>query len=71
MSAEDSMDDGTPIKLSVIIDRSDGSAVFDFTGAVPGTPGKKRRTGAFIFKKNLAFHTASHVASSFWVNEAE
>ncbi len=27
------MDDGTPIKLSVTIDRKDGSAVFDFAGA--------------------------------------
>ena len=31
--AEDQMDDGTPIRLSVTIDRRDGSAVFDFAGA--------------------------------------
>jgi N-methylhydantoinase B/oxoprolinase/acetone carboxylase alpha subunit len=32
VSAEDTMDDGSPIKLAVTIDRSDGSAVFDFEG---------------------------------------
>jgi N-methylhydantoinase B/oxoprolinase/acetone carboxylase alpha subunit len=26
------MDDGTPIKLAVTIDRRDGSAIFDFEG---------------------------------------
>jgi len=31
--AEDQMDDGTPIRLAVTIDRRDGSAVFDFAGA--------------------------------------
>ena len=33
VAAEDTMDDGTPICLAVTIDRSDGSAVFDFEGA--------------------------------------
>jgi N-methylhydantoinase B/oxoprolinase/acetone carboxylase alpha subunit len=33
ISAEDTMDDGSPIKLAVTIDRSDGSAVFDFEGS--------------------------------------
>ena len=32
MHAEDQMDDGTPIKLAVTIDRRDGSALFDFEG---------------------------------------
>jgi len=31
--AEDQMDDGTPIRLAVTINRRDGSAVFDFAGA--------------------------------------
>ncbi len=30
--SEDAMDDGTPIRLAVTIDRRDGSAVFDFEG---------------------------------------
>ena len=30
--AEDQMDDGTPIRLSITIDRRDGSAIFDFDG---------------------------------------
>lgn len=30
--AEDQMDDGTPLRLLVTIDRRDGSAVFDFEG---------------------------------------
>lgn len=30
--AEDFLDDGSPVVLSVTIDKSDGSAVFDFTG---------------------------------------
>ena len=34
--ARDQMDDGTPICLSVGIDRRDGSAVFDFEGAGSG-----------------------------------
>ena len=32
VTAEDCMDDGTPIRLAVTIDRRDGSAVFDFAG---------------------------------------
>jgi len=35
VEAEDFMDDGTPIRLSVTIDRRDGSAIFDFTGTGP------------------------------------
>ena len=34
MSAEDFMDDGTPIRLAVTIDRSSKSALFDFEGTV-------------------------------------
>jgi hypothetical protein len=30
--SEDVMDDGSPIRLSITIDRTQGSAVFDFTG---------------------------------------
>lgn len=33
--AEDQMDDGSPIRLSVTIDQRDGTAVFDFTGTGP------------------------------------
>lgn len=35
VSTRDQMDDGTPICLSVTIDRRDGSAVFDFDGTGP------------------------------------
>lgn len=35
VSADDIMDDGTPIKLAVTVNRRDGSAVFDFKGAEP------------------------------------
>ncbi|KAK9917414.1 hypothetical protein WJX75_004082 [Coccomyxa subellipsoidea] len=35
VTAEDQMDDGTPIRLAVTIDRRDGSAVFDFEGTGP------------------------------------
>ncbi len=31
LEAHDFMDDGTPIHLKVVIDQSDGSALFDFT----------------------------------------
>lgn len=31
--AEDSLDDGSPIRLKLTIDRTDGSATFDFTGS--------------------------------------
>lgn len=34
-SAEDFLDDGTPIRLAVTIDRRTGSAVFDFAGTGP------------------------------------
>ncbi|GAB4819425.1 hypothetical protein N2152v2_006471 [Parachlorella kessleri] len=33
--ADDQMDDGTPIRLSITIDRRDGSAIFDFDGTGP------------------------------------
>lgn len=36
MSTEDQMDDGTPIRLAVTVDRRDGSAVFDFEGGSDG-----------------------------------
>ena len=35
VTAEDAMDDGSPIVLAVTIDRAAGSAVFDFTGTGP------------------------------------
>ncbi|KAI8475487.1 MAG: Hydantoinase B/oxoprolinase-domain-containing protein [Monoraphidium minutum] len=35
VTAEDQMDDGSPIRLAVTIDRSDGSATFDFEGTGP------------------------------------
>jgi len=35
VSAEDFMDDGSRIRLSLTIDRRDGSALFDFTGTSP------------------------------------
>lgn len=34
-TAEDFLDDGTPIRLAVTVDRTAGSAVFDFTGTGP------------------------------------
>lgn len=33
VTTEDQMDDGTPIRLAVTVDRRDGSATFDFEGA--------------------------------------
>ncbi|XP_078458013.1 5-oxoprolinase isoform X1 [Lampetra planeri] len=39
VEAEDHMDDGTPIRLSVEINPADGSAVFDFTGTGPEVKG--------------------------------
>lgn len=39
VEAEDFMDDGTPIRLRLTIDRKKGSAVFDFTGTGPQVPG--------------------------------
>ncbi|XP_059827580.1 5-oxoprolinase [Hypanus sabinus] len=35
VSAEEFMDDGTPIRLTVKIDEAEGTAVFDFTGTGP------------------------------------
>ena len=35
VTALDHMDDGTPIALSVTVDRRDGSAIFDFEGTGP------------------------------------
>ncbi len=35
LSAQDYLDDGSPIVLKITIDRRDGSAVFDFTGTGP------------------------------------
>ncbi|XP_071594695.1 5-oxoprolinase isoform X1 [Heliangelus exortis] len=35
VEAEDSMDDGTPIRLRVQVDPQEGSAVFDFSGSGP------------------------------------
>ena len=34
VSAEEHMDDGTPIRLAVTIDRKDGSALLDFEGVL-------------------------------------
>jgi len=40
VSAEEHMDDGTPIRLAVTIDRKEGSALLDFEGVriMPHTP---------------------------------
>jgi 5-oxoprolinase (ATP-hydrolysing) len=35
LSAVDHMDDGTPIKLEITLDKDTGSAVCDFTGTGP------------------------------------
>jgi N-methylhydantoinase B/oxoprolinase/acetone carboxylase alpha subunit len=35
VECEDRMDDGTPIRLAITIDRRDGSAHFDFSGTGP------------------------------------
>ncbi len=32
VTSEDQMDDGTPIRLSITLDRQQGSALFDFEG---------------------------------------
>ena len=34
VSAEEHMDDGTPIRLAVTIDRKEGSALLDFEGGL-------------------------------------
>ena len=39
LQAEDFMDDGTPIVLTVTIDPDQGNAVFDFTGTGPQSEG--------------------------------
>lgn len=45
------MDDGTLIKLTVAIDREQGTAVFDWTGTGPQTLGNVSGSGS----SNLAF----------------
>ena len=35
LEAEDHLDDGSPIKLKITINRNDGSAIFDFCGTGP------------------------------------
>ncbi|GAX85880.1 hypothetical protein CEUSTIGMA_g13296.t1 [Chlamydomonas eustigma] len=47
--AEDQMDDGTPIKLEVTIDRRDGSAVFDFEGTGPEVYGNSNAPPAVAY----------------------
>jgi N-methylhydantoinase B/oxoprolinase/acetone carboxylase alpha subunit len=47
--AKDYMDDGTPIALSVTIDRNDGSAVFDFEGTGPQVLGNTNAPTAVTF----------------------
>jgi N-methylhydantoinase B/oxoprolinase/acetone carboxylase alpha subunit len=39
VATADQMDDGTPIRLAVTIDRRDGSALFDFEGGRGGCEG--------------------------------
>ena len=46
--SEDQMDDGTPIKLAVTINRKDGSAVFDFTGTGPQVFGNTNAPPAVV-----------------------
>ncbi len=65
------MDDGTPIKLSVTIDRKDGSAVFDFAGALlclstgPGCPGSLMHLPRHSCPADVASH-ASRGAEASW-----
>ena len=51
--AEDQMDDGTPIRLAVTIDRRDGSAVFDFAGASRFSSRSPRHAEALFFGPEL------------------
>lgn len=46
--AEDQMDDGTPICLTVTIDSRDGSAIFDFTGTGPQVFGNTNAPPAVV-----------------------
>jgi hypothetical protein len=66
--AEDVMDDGSPIRLSVTIDRRDGTAIFDFEGT--GTyhymyPKHVHITGTYHYMY------PKHVSSDDRINEGE
>lgn len=57
VTTRDQMDDGTPICLSVTIDRRDGSAVFDFEGV---RQQRQRRLGlGRVFSLQLQASTLS------------
>jgi 5-oxoprolinase (ATP-hydrolysing) len=49
LGAEDFMDDGTRIKVSIDIDKANGSATFDFTGTGPQVPGNCNAPRAITF----------------------
>lgn len=49
LSAEDHMDDGSRIKLTISIDEKEGSAVFDFTGTGPEMYGNCNAPRAITF----------------------
>jgi hypothetical protein len=49
VSAEDQMDDGTPVRLSVTVDRRDGSATFDFGGTGPEVYGNTNAPPAVAY----------------------
>ncbi|CAH3017311.1 unnamed protein product [Porites evermanni] len=49
LAAEDHMDDGSRIKLTVSIDEKEGTAVFDFTGTGPEMYGNRNAPRAITF----------------------
>ena len=51
--AEDCMDDGTPIRLRVTVDRRDGTALFDFEGTGPEVHGNTNAPVAVTYSAVL------------------
>lgn len=49
MQSSDHMDDGTEVRLTVTIDRRDGSAVFDFEGTGPQVYGNTNAPRAVTY----------------------
>lgn len=51
MNAEDFMDDGTPIRLAVTVDRTTRSALFDFDGTVSSPRPYTSVTRSIVYHK--------------------
>jgi 5-oxoprolinase (ATP-hydrolysing) len=69
LCAEDFMDDGTPVRLAITIDRDAGNAVFDFTGTGPSVANGNTNAPRSIASSAVIYALRSMVTDDIPMNQ--